>query len=544
MADRKIKLAVRGATNGATFRGNPELFSPLQARRNFRAHNVQTGRPGGSRRACLERVIDRQLRDAPVNGLLVVRRARAVAGYIPSGWADIGAGISNLAGPLLGQIAALSDVPSTDWFIRLDVTGTGGPANNAVQHCALYPANDYLAVTTNYAVGGFWRFTVAKVHPTTGQILWRTESVDVGYNRRVNAVCVTKLYTWVALSSDHPAAGRVLIMGFRNDTGVMSIFGNLGGWAQEAVGLARYTAPGGQESLFVAYAGASAAGTYTGGAGGGVIKAGVWARHFRAGIMKFSVEGQSYGGGGTVMATYGPQLAASDPYFEATHHSWRLSEQTSFRPHGGEFTGIACGADGSVYFTKRNQGWGPNDTLPDFAPNGTHESYWTVGKINPDGTLAWLQDTDSIKEAYQPATYTNYFNDLDYPGKANPDPSVGVLCVDAQGQLYAAGRRTGTTNSVFALSTEDGTGLWAATLMSGALSVRAAALDAGGNPWFAGDRNNGWTTAAGRQAHLWKLRRDGSGVSTIFDVEQAVDALGVACHPDGRVFYTLEETPP
>src|SRR5690606_24307233 len=135
--------------------------------------------------------------------------------------------------------------------------------------------------------------------------------------------------------------------------------------------------------------------------------------HFRSGIAKYRVDGTAYGGSVAVEETYGTPLTSSDPYFEANHRYWRLSEQNRIsgraaRPHGGEITALAAGSDGSLYFAKRNQGWGPNDDRPEFRPDGNFEPYATVGKIDPEGVLAWIGGDEGIKELDD----LGFYNDL------------------------------------------------------------------------------------------------------------------------------------
>lgn len=551
MADKKPLLSIRGATSGTTYRATPDGFVPRNAIRNWQVEDPDTERPRGGRRRCLVRLIPSQLRNAPVQALLAATRAAAQTGLVLGTCESMGAAFSTPSTPLFGQIAALDAVPSMDWFKYLDVTNiSGAPADNAVQCCAWDPDGEFLAVSSNYRVGLDWRYSIARLNPATGAVVWRTDVSDSGYDRSVNAIAVTKLYTFVAITSNNPAAGTPKLVGYRNDTGAAAIVGNLEGWARDAVALAVYTDAAGQEYLYVAFNGIASAGTYVPGAGSGTIKAGRWAMQYRAGIMKFSVEGASYGGGGTAKVTFGPQLASTDPYFETTggrttpHGYWRLSEQdypTLGHPlgHGGEITGLACGSDGSVYFTKRNQGWGPNDATASFRPDGSTEGYRTVGKINTDGTLAWLEDTDSIREVDD----LGYYNDLDYPGKSVHEPSIGAVCVDSDGDVYVGGRRNATGLSVFALRGDSGVRKWSANLMGAADTVRegAACIDADDNPVFAGDRNTSWDGALGDDANLWKLDRSNGQVLMHFDLNEAVSGLGVAAAGDGRLFATYDK---
>lgn len=534
--DRKPVIAFRGATNGATFRGQPEGFSPFGARRDFRARNPSSDRPGGGRRQCLRKLVARQLKDAAVNGLISVSRASAIAGQSLGTCEDMGDATSVSSGVLAGNIAALDDVPSMDWFSYLDVTGTGGPAANTVSACAWDPDGEFLAVATNYTVGGDGRFTIARINPTNGAVVWQTESKETGYDRFANAVVVTKLYTFVAIANTH--AGGPRLIGYRNDTGAQAYITDLNGWANQGVALAKYTNAAGQEFLFIAYDGSAAAGTYVPGLGSGVIRLGRWALQFRSAIRKYSVNGTAYTGTVLTRAAFGTPTPAGEAYYEDNHGDWRLSEQSPFKPHGGEFTALACGSDGSVYFTKRNQGWGPNSGDARFQPDGNYEPYWTVGKISAAGVLEWWADTDSIRELDD----LGFYNDLTFPGEAPAIltyPSIQAICVDADGNCYVAGRRNAAGVSAFALN-DEGVLVWAANVQSatGFIAEGAAAVDSDGNPIFAGVRNDDWDGAdPGDNAIWWKLLRTTGEVLETFDIEENVSALCVACAGDGRTFF-------
>ena len=544
--ESKLILPVRGATDAATFRAQPGGFSPLRTRKNFRGRNPKTERLSGGRRPGMTRLLQRPLKEGwPVQGLIPTTLADTQTGYVHGVCRDMGTAMSVPSGPLYGNLAALDAVPSMDWLVNVDVVPAGGPSANAVQACAWDPDGEFLAVASNYTVGGVNRFSVAKVDPTTGDVLWITNYADGSHNASVNAVKVTKLYTFVAIANDHTPGGN-LILGYRNDTGALAIQGDLGGWAKEAVALAVYTDGTGQEWLYVAFHGSAIAGTYTGGVGTGVIRAGRWALHFRSGIVKYRVDGSAYGGAGITRTDWGTGLSASDAYYETNHRTWRFSEHNFIsggfdaRPHGCEFTALACGSDGSVYFAKRNASWGPNPDRPEFLPDGSYEAYATVGKISATGNLIWLSDSDSILENEDP-DYP-YFNDLSFQGDPTPDPSISAICVGTDGTLFAAGRRTANSLSAFAFDSDDGVRLWDANVMGSTGTVRegAAAIDSDGNPWFAGDRNTAWDGASGAQAHLWKLSKDTGEVLNTFDVEQAVSGLCVACNGAGGVFYGLD----
>lgn len=540
MADKDIKpqFAVKGATDGVAFSVVPDGFAPFRAIRNARVYGSKSKRPRGSRRPVCRLLIDTQLRNAPVQAILPVTRASAVVGYDEVNCRDPGASVSHPSGALSGNIGSLDEVQGTNWFVNLDATPAGGPSAVAVNACNWDPDREFLAAAANYAIGSDSCFSVWRINPDNGGVVWRADYHLAGKNASVNCVVVTKLYTFVMLVNNN-AAGPFLI-GYRNDTGALAIQGNIGGWCREAVCGCRTVDEGTlQENLFVGFLGSAVAGTYTGGLGSGVIQAGRYAMDFRGGIAKFHVESAAYGGGGTTMVQFGTPLPSTGAYFEAVHRTWRFSEKLPYRPHGAEITAMRSGRDGSVYFTKRNQGWGPNDAHAAFKPDGLSELYLTVGKISAAGVLLWMQDTDSLRKLDDLGNY----NDLTFPGDpAGPDPSIQAICVDqTSGDCFVAGRRNGADVNVFGLDSATGIRKWDNVITSTAGSIRegAASVDQDGNPWFAGDRNNAWDSSAGRQAMLWKLSKEDGTVLDFFDLnETGIGGLSVASRGTGTVYFT------
>lgn len=533
--DRRPLLPIYGATNGTPYKGTPPGFAPIQALANFRTFGT-TDRPRGGKRAGA-RIISRQLKAAPVQAVATITRASAVVGQAVGTCAQIGQATSLLSTSLVGQIAGLDDVPSMDWFQYLNVTGAGGPADNAVQTCAYDPDGEFLAVASNYNVGSDGNYTLVR-YTLGGTLVWVVHSANSGHTQSVNDIVVTKLYTFVALANTAAGAGPK-VKAYRNDTGALAWSSDLNGWAKEAVALARYANAAGQEYVYVAFHGSPAAGTYTGGVGSGTIQGGRWAAFFRSGIVRLRVDGTSYGGSVAVKEQWGQALGGSGAYYEANHGTWRFSEQTFHRPHGAEFTALATGPDGSVYFAKRNQGWGPNNGHALFRPDGLSEPYTTIGKINATGQLQWLQDTDSIRELDDLGNY----NDLTFPGDPAGAPSIGALAVDAAGAAYGAGRRNAAGASAFKVDTL-GNPQWSANLCSATGTIRegCAAIDpTDGHVLFGGDRNDQWDGAASRDAHLWKLAKDTGEVVWHWDIREGVSALGVAASGTGKVFYTTDK---
>lgn len=545
MPDRFPVLPNRGVTDGTTFKGLPPDMAPLRAMRNYLPDTPVGNSQRGARRPVLAKLFERQLKNSPIQAVATITRATGQTGVKLGDCSSIGTITSIPSSALVGQFAALDDVPSLDWFYNLDVTGSGGPTTNAISSCALSPDKDFIVAASNYVAGGFTQFTLVRLD-LSGNVVWGSGYSVASQHVAVNALCVTRLYTIAAIYNTNPADGSAKIVVFRNDTGAGVLEHDLFDWAREGVAVARWEDVSGQEFVYVAFHGSAAAGTYSGGLAVGTptraIKAGRWAMHFRSGIYKFRVDGDAYGGDVLTRVAWGTPLASTGPYYEAAHNSWRFSEQGPNRPHGCEFTGLAVGADGSVYFSKRNQGWGPNDGHPTFFPDGSFEDYATVGKISPEGVLQWVQDTDSIREAYDAVNYPGTYNDLTFPGDTSPDPSIHAIAVDPLGNLYAAGRRNAAAQSVFSFDT-DGTPRWAANVMPAlpTASVRegAIAFDNGdGTVLVAGDRNDDWDGASpGDNRHLWKLNGTTGAVVWSWDLNENVSALCVSVTGAGQTFY-------
>jgi len=511
----------------------PPDMAPLAALENFRGCDP-AGRLRGGRRPCWEKAFTRQLKAAPVQAVNTIARAAAQTGFSLGECEDAADVVSIRSDPLNGNLAALDDVPSMDWFSYVDVTGYGGAATNGCNAVAYDPDGEFLMVGTNFDVAGDGRLLIQRFNKN-GNPEAASGFFALGFTTSVNAICVCKLYTFVAIANTNTAAGAPKLLVYRNDTMALAASTDLDGWANEAIGLARYMDAAGREFVFVAFSGAARAGTYNGGIGSGVIQAGRWAQQFRSGIAKYQVDTAAYGGSVITKRSYGTQLATSAPYFEAAHGYWRLSEQTEWRPHGGLITDIAAGADGSVYFTKCNQGWGPNNGSTFFEPSGNTEPYATVGKIDANGTLLWMADTDSIRELDD----LGFYNDLPFPGDTAPDPSLSAIAVDSDGNCYVGGRQNPATASVFSLD-KDGIRRWEANVMDTTRSVRegGAVFDpTTGRVWFAGDRNDQWDGAAGQFAHLWSLDKNTGSIRVAWDINENASALAVAVSGAGKTYY-------
>lgn len=543
-----LPLPLKGAFNRSAFVDMPAGFNPPAILRNFRAFGNLTDQPRGGKRAGVVKTFTRPLKEGYAGqAACTMTRAQAIVGTQLGVCRDMGDGTSVQSGQLLGQVWALDDALSMDWKYYLDVTGVSGPADNDMVACAVHPDGDFLAIASNYNIGADGVFTIARIN-ADGSFEWRyNRAASTGKVQSVEKVRVSKLYTWATLYNE--VTGGAFLIALRNDTGALAFSSTLGALANQGVDLCIHTTAAGVETLYVAFLGSALVGTYDGGVGGGDIEAGRWALHFRTGVMKFAIDSTAYGGSVAVPASFGPQVLNGEAYFDNTlgtspHGTFRLSEHSPWAPHGGEITGIACDSDGNLYISKRNAGWGPNDTLPEFQPDGNSEEYTTVWKISPAGVLLWAADTNSILEVYQDPPYP-FYNDLTYPGDTTPDASIMCIAADDDGGVYCGGRRNDGAYSIFKLRQDDGVMVWNANLTDATKSIRAVCIDPiDGNPIFVGDDNTGWTGAGGVHAHLWRVSAADGSILADFTLSpdnaaDLVSALDVAAH-GGKVFFVSE----
>jgi len=200
-----------------------------------------------------------------------------------------------------------------------------------------------------------------------------------------------------------------------------------------------------------------------------------------------------------------------------------------------------------VYVGITNRGWGVNSNNPVILAPGTFEAGagWsrpdstsspisTVIALNAVGTLRWEADSRSVLKAYDPlgVLAVDWQNDIPTNnGDGGPEATIMGMAIDAQGNLYVAGKKnapytSASGNNCFKIEPTAGRVLWQANLGSMIYQHCVAVDPTDNSPIFCGMRNPKWTGAdpdgAGpdpaRYAFLWKLSSVDGGITKFLDM--------------------------
>lgn len=527
-----VALPVAGAGNNSTFREQPAALAPLGRLRNVLRYPSAGGRPQIGTRPGTTRVFGRVLTAAEGQGLVAGGRASTATGSrLDNCQADDGTGGSQgEVTTITGQTWRLDQVPSLARAYHFDVSGDGGGSANGAQAAAVSRDGLYYAVATNYTVAGYTRAKVRLFRTSDNAEMWTLGILEASVARYVNALCFSTEYLIVCSNQ------YLLVLKISDGTQVQ--VDDVDGWAIETVEAAVWTDPETDaEYLFVAFAGSNEAGTCHGGAS---ITAGNPASQFRSGVAKYQCLAAAaipLGGSAIERKAYGPTLSSSDAFYETTgaepyHGYFRFSENTARPPYGCLPTSLRVGPDGSVYYTRTNQGYGPNSSYP---PDGSTLPPISVGKIAPTGLQAWEQDIGSIQEV----GLDGYINDI--PTGAGDDPTLLAMDVAPDGlTLCAGGRRNAAGYSIWMLDATTGDVLWRTQLMASSKAIRQGVLrfdPASGNPIAGGDQHNGWPSAGGADAHLWMLDKDTGTVAWAWVLTSSASATALGVFPSGEIVY-------
>lgn len=532
----RLLLPVEGVSDAAPFLDQPPSLAPPSAMRNVVPFDVSEERIRLCKRPGLEAAFGGVVigQGLPVQAGVVVARASSVTGYVIGACEEL-EGASKDAGTYEGQLWLMESTRGmyAEVYAPADTTWPllGGPTDNAVQGCCYVPTLDAIAFFSNFAGGLGPEFGLALADAADGSILdtASTGPAGIAFCNTIDQVTTPTGEVFLAFC----AGGNISTVKVTGGTFDAIVSRGLEGWGQEAVEARFWTAPSGAVFLFVAFNGSRSGGSIT----GGTITAGDPASHFRSGVLKYRMDPDT---GLLTQVPYGPGLDPSDPYYEANHGYFRVSEHTAAKPNGCLMTGLAVDhRDGSVVCTRTNSGYGPQVAFP---PVG--RPYITVFKITPGGQLAWEVEANPIRET----GLGGYANDIPYPGDPTPDPALSAVRVCAAGDVVVGGRRGLGLASVFCLRADDGSERWRFNLMDATKSVRQAAIwidPTDDSPIIAGDRNSSWTGSGGNNAHIWKLSRATGEVIWSHDLGQPVSALGVTVKPaTGDFFYVTDKIPP
>lgn len=475
-----------------------------------------------TKRRGIQRLFDGALALGPVQGGISVNRASQTGNFILGNRTDI-VGSSSARSAILGNAWLLDSAPSMARMHYFDVTSDGGPASVAVNAIAFTQDKTGLIVSTNYTSGGFTKSRVRRIRVSDGVTLWTADIAQAVTNRYVTTLCCSREYVLVCTNQ------YVRALNLSTGAQVGSEW-NLAGWSFQAVQAGtHYNSTTGVEHMFVGFNGSVAVGTRT---GGGAIDAGVYAEHFRSGVIKAKLIPLSLVGAGAwySQVSYGTQLGATSLMYEAPHGYYRFSEQSRNAPHGCVVQALAMDSAGGVYVARSSAGWGPTSsykpTPTSTDPDGSvGRPFVTVTKINEDGPTIYESD------AAEPDQGFPTIGDYAFTDALNPTFWAG--CVDWAGHFYVGGRTNQSLASVYAIDPY-GEMLWRANLTGGypgttQIARGAMAIDpADNNVLCAGYRNTGWDGAGGQQAHIWKLSRNDGSVIWAYDIGKAVSGLCIA----------------
>lgn len=531
-------IPIRGAANNTPYIDQPFDACPVEGIRNIRPYGPDNRRRLASRPG-IKKVFNQKIGNGqPIQGLGVITKASSISGY------DIGScvvedGSSSVSGALSGQVWFFE--PNVAMYADDYIDGSaynGDTANQSVQHAAVAPTwSDYpdrVVVVSNFTDKTTQKVKyVLRIYDKDGNIIATTERsspFNPVRNHAANSMAVSKNYIFVPT--------RRMVDVFKLSDGTLHSSMTLNNWASDVVACRIYKPTTGDPILYVLFKGTRGAGTYQGGIGGGVIEEGKWAAEFRAGVQKYRIASES----DTVLTTYleifGQQKTSGDDYYEADHGYFRISEQSALAPHGATVTSMAVSpADGSIYITRCNRGWGPNNSISDFHPKDPLP-FISLMKVSASGVVEWEIDTDSVREVGD----GGYINDI--PIGPGDDPTLLQAVCDADGNVFVAGRRNLFDYSILKVH-KDGYMIWGETLTS---STLPSAHREGGifiDPTDQGvitvaDRNSDWTGATG-YAHVWKLDNERGTVIWSNDLNEGVSGLGVCVLSDGRIVYTTDK---
>ncbi len=389
--------------------------------------------------------------------------------------------------------------------------------------------------------------TVARVtlrNATTLAVVWSRKLATAGQDRFISAIAIAQ--GWVFVCTNHFVRVYKATDGSDPSAGA-STYG-MNGWSSVAVDIK--AAPN-SRAIYVLFRGSTLGATLTGDTDGPVtVRSGVYAEHFRAGIMHFAISTPAEVTAGSPQAltqvSLSPQLAGdgSERYYEGngtTHHGYlRFSEQMPWAPRGLRPTAFDLTPSGGFIVTHANAAWGPDgDPTHDIehgypaddylAPDGS-VGYYNVTAFDASGQYLWRQDGDSIRTEDGGG---GFFNDL-------LNPTAICIDVDASGNAYTSGRRTKPDADAtglcafawnqfgdFTAAQDLGDDIKCVTVMPGSM-----------NPVFGGVRSDDYTGAAAAFAHLWECRPDDLAIVRHADLGSVAVYGAIGESGDNLVFVT------
>lgn len=548
----------RGASTNASFFATGLPFAPAGSLENVIPFDSTKDRPRmGTRPGTREYFSGTWGNGSRVQGCGVVSRGKTATGLELGTGTDLpndnGSGHTQPA--IAGNLWRFDNAWGLTAYDYEDVTsggpysdtGAAGAANKIVSVCCLSPDKTKVIIGETYSDGS--GNTVARVtcrNATTLAVVWSKKLSDSGIDRFISAVTCSA--DWVFVCTNHFL--RVYKIADGANPGVGSNVYGMNGWSSVAVD-AKVDAAG--TSLYCLFRGSTLAPAITGMPAGELesgckVTAGVYAEHFRAGCMKFTIATQAQITAGTAttvltQVVWTTQLGHSDRYYEglpspniSRHGYLRFSEKMPWAPRGMRPTALALTSDGGIAVTHCNAAWGPDgDPTHTVAGGYGHDDYLppdgSVGYVNvsvfgPSGAYLFSRDGDSIKNEDGGG---GNFNDL-------LNPTALAIAIGSNGDIFTAGRRTKTVGTADGYTNwawdTNGDFLWASDLGG---TMRAIAIPTtSGLPTVAGDRNSDFTGAGADYAHLFELRQDSGAILRKIDLG-AVDAKCVVAGTDDAI---------
>lgn len=550
MPKRRAIPPIRGASNNAAFFDTGAPYAPASAMENVIPYDVTQDRPRiGTRPGTAEYFYGTFGNGSRVQGCGVVSRGRTVSGYQlgTSTLLEGDDGSGHTQGAVAGNVWLYAANRGLQAYAYEDVTA-GGPysdtgvdtqPNRSVAVIALSPDGTKVITGKTYSDGT--ANSVARVtcrNASTLAVIWSKKLSDTGINRYVNAIAVSA--DWVFVATNHFV--RIYKLSDGSNPAVGSSVNGMNGWSQEVVDV-KLDASG--TSLYAMFLGTSVGATLGSGC---VVSAGVYASHFRSGIMKLTIATPAQLAAGTATQTLtqtplSTQLTNANRYYEAKHNYLRFSEKLPWKPRGLAPTALAVTSDGHLAVTHANAAWGPDSNAThtvaggyghdDYLKPDGSAGYFSMSVFDASGNFLWQADCDSIKTE---ADAGGRFNDLD-------NPTTIAAAADASGNVYAAGRRT------LALPDADGTNVfcfdrygdfqWDQDLGT---TIRALAIEPTSQRIAAGgDRTDSWPDSGGDFCQTWELRpTDGAIDKAIMDLGD-VSTLSIAPASDDRLYTSSDK---
>lgn len=511
------------------FAGSP--FVPPESLSNCLVYDVTKDRPRmGSRPGCDEYFYGSFGGGTPIQGCGKVSRGKTPTGYSLGTGTDLpnSNGGTHTQGAVTGNIFRIDSSWGLEKYAYENVAAGGGffendgiTAESGITHVpvtvlAISPDQTRIIVGETYADGSantVCRITVRDA--STLAVLWTKKMSDTGIDRRIYAVCANA--DWVFVATNHYVRIFKLSDGSNPANGAST--NSMNGWSSVCVDVK--ASPDGN-SLYALFIGSSGGTTLTGDGGGPVtVTAGIYAQHFRSGIMKFNIRSAALvavSGETLTQTPFSPQLATdgSARYYEGNgttkHNYLRFSEQMPWAPRGLRPVAMAlrpASAGGGIAVVHANAAWGPNGTIgnPDYFPPDGSAGRWNLTTFTSAGIWEWHADGDSI---FTEDGGAGFFNDL-------LNTTSRCIAVNANGDIFIAGRRTKPVGDAdgFTAYAFDRYGDFLANQDLGALVKGICIMPSSQLIVAGGTRNDDWF-GHGANTALWQMGGDDLSIKRTF----------------------------